>query len=87
MNNLNRAFVYIIRCADQSLYTGWTNNLVNRLQEHNEGIKGAKYTRSRRPVKIVYSKEYPSRSAAQREEHRIKSMTRQEKLFFLTNPK
>jgi len=87
MKNFNRCFVYIVRCSDQSLYTGWTKDLKRRLAEHNEGIKGAKYTRSRRPVTLVYEKEYTNAVTAQAEERRIKRMPRQEKLFFLTNPK
>ena len=87
MRNLNRTYVYIVRCADQSLYCGWTKDLQRRLVEHNEGIKGAKYTRSRRPVILVYEKEFTNAVTAQAEERRIKRMTRQEKLFLLTNPK
>ena len=51
-------YTYIVRCSDGSYYTGWTNNLEKRMKEHNEGRKGAKYTRGRRPVVLVYSEEF-----------------------------
>ena len=71
-------WVYILRCADDSLYTGWTNRLNARIQAHNSG-KGAKYTRSRRPVELVYCQGFGSRSGAMRREAQIKRMTRPQK--------
>lgn len=71
-------WVYILRCADGSLYTGWTNRLNARIQAHNSG-KGAKYTRSRRPVELVYCQGFGSRSGAMRREAQIKRMTRPQK--------
>lgn len=71
--------VYILRCADGTLYTGITNDLPRRLKTHNAG-RGAKYTRSRLPVEPVYSEEAPDKSAALRRELEIKAMTREDKL-------
>lgn len=73
-------FVYIIQCNDQSLYTGITTNLDRRIKEHNNSKLGAKYTKNRRPVKLVYSKEFIDRSEASKEESRIKKLSRQQKL-------
>ncbi len=73
-----RHFVYMLRCRDGSLYTGWTTHLQERVWIHNQG-KGAKYTRSRRPVELVYWEEYPDKSQALRREREIKGLDRQEK--------
>lgn len=72
--------VYIIRCNDDTLYTGITNNLNARLKQHNEGKQAAKYTRARRPVSLAYSEVMTSRSAALKREHAIKQLSRQDKL-------
>ena len=72
--------LYILRCADKTLYTGITVDLKRRVKEHNHSKLGAKYTRARRPVKIVYSKKFRNRSLASKAESQIKQMTRQEKL-------
>lgn len=71
--------VYILLCSDNTFYTGITNNLDKRLDTHNKGF-GAKYTRGRRPVSCVYSKDMVDRSSALKEEYRIKQLTRLEKL-------
>jgi len=71
-------FVYILRCADKSLYTGVATDLEARVHKHNVG-KGAKYTRGRRPVKLVYHESAANRSAALRREHAIKRMKTAEK--------
>lgn len=73
------AVVYILRCADGTLYTGWTTDLERRLRAHNSG-QGAKYTRGRRPVRLVYWEEQPNRSAAQRREAAIRRLSRARKL-------
>jgi len=74
-------FVYIVKCADDTLYTGIATELKRRIQEHNSSDKGAKYTRARRPVELIYSEEYPDRSAASKREYEIKKkMSRAEKL-------
>ena len=72
-------FVYILKCSDDSLYTGITTDLERRLYEHNHTKKGAKYTRTKRPLKLVYSKSYKNRSVASKEEYRIKQLSHQEK--------
>ncbi|MCD6211930.1 MAG: GIY-YIG nuclease family protein, partial [Sulfurovum sp.] len=56
-------YVYIVKCADDTLYTGISTQLERRIEEHNSSDKGAKYTRVRRPVELVYSEEYPEKSA------------------------
>lgn len=75
-------YVYILRCADDTLYTGITTDRERRLEEHNgagEYKKGAKYTAARRPVKMVYSAKFEDRSGASKEEYRIKKIARKEK--------
>lgn len=74
-------FVYIVQCADQSLYTGITKDVVRRIHEHNhDDKKGARYTRVRRPVQAVYQEPCSDRSAAGKREAAIKKLTRQKKL-------
>ncbi len=75
----NRWYVYILRCSDGTLYTGIANNLDKRLRAHNDG-SGARYTRSRRPVELVYRETAESRSAATVREAAIKRMSRKKKL-------
>lgn len=72
-------YVYILKCADDTLYTGWTNNLEKRIATHNKG-KGAKYTRARLPVELVYSEEFEDKIEAQKREYAIKKLKRNEKL-------
>ena len=72
-------WVYIVRCADGSLYTGSTNDVGHRLQEHNSG-RGSKYTRSRRPVILAFLEKAGDRRSALRLEARVKRLSRQEKL-------
>lgn len=76
------AFVYMLRCKDGSLYTGWTNDLKHRLAMHNSG-RGAKYTRGRGPLKLVYSEELPDKEAALQRECAIKKLRREQKLALL----
>ncbi|MFA6908838.1 MAG: GIY-YIG nuclease family protein [Patescibacteria group bacterium] len=73
-------YLYLLKCADGTLYTGITVDLAQRIKEHNYGKRGAKYTRSRRPVKLVYSKKFRTRSTASRAEYRLKQLPRQKKL-------
>lgn len=75
-----RPCVYILLCADGTLYTGWTNDVEKRLAAHNAG-RGAKYTRGRRPVTLLYAEECASRSEAMSREAAIKKLTREEKLL------
>lgn len=72
-------FVYILKCSDGTLYTGYTNDLKKRLQVHNSG-KGAKYTRCRLPVQLVYYEEYETKSQAMKREYHIKTLKRGEKI-------
>ena len=71
-------YTYILECADGTLYCGWTNNLDRRLKAHNEG-KGAKYTRSRRPVALVYYEAFSTKEEAMRREYEIKQLPRKKK--------
>ena len=77
-------YVYILKCSDQTLYTGITADLDRRLNEHNQGRAGAKYTYARRPVELVYYKKYKTRSAACREEAKIKKLPRGDKLKLIS---
>lgn len=78
-------YLYIIKCADDSLYTGITTDLKRRMAEHNNSAKGAKYTSTRRPITLVYSKTCKNRSIASREEGAIKKLSRKEKLNLISN--
>lgn len=73
---------YILKCNDNSLYTGWTNDITHRLKMHNEG-KGAKYTRGRGPVELVYLEEFETKQEAMSREAKIKRLTRKEKLLLI----
>ena len=75
---------YILKCSDNSLYTGWTNDIKHRLKMHNEG-KGAKYTRGRGPVQLVYLEEFDTKQEAMSKEAKIKRLTRKEKLLLIEN--
>ena len=77
--NRDTWYVYMVRCNDGTLYTGITNDLEKRIEAHNSGKDGARYTRSRRPVKLVYSEEVDSKSTAAKLEYKIKKMTRAKK--------
>ena len=71
-------YTYILKCKDDSLYTGWTNDLKKRITSHNAG-KGAKYTKARRPVELVYYEEFQTREEAMKREYAIKQLSRKEK--------
>lgn len=73
-------YLYILECADKTLYTGITVDLERRVYEHNQTKLGAKYTQIRRPVKLVFSKKFPNRSTASKAEYKIKKLPREEKL-------
>ena len=75
-------YTYIVKCADGSLYTGWTNHIEERIRAHNEG-RGAKYTRSRRPVELVYLKTFETKEQAMSCEYRIKKLTRKQKMALI----
>ena len=71
-------YTYIVRCKDNTLYTGWTNNLEKRIEAHNAG-KGAKYTKARLPVELVYYEQFETKEEAMRREFEIKQLTRKQK--------
>ncbi|MFA5742999.1 MAG: GIY-YIG nuclease family protein [Candidatus Paceibacterota bacterium] len=79
--------LYILKCADETLYTGITVDLSRRVKEHNSSGLGARYTRSRRPAKLIYSKKFSNRSDASKEESRIKKLSRKEKLDMVESEK
>lgn len=76
------AYTYILRCSDGTLYTGWTYDLQKRLAVHNSG-RGAKYTRSRLPVELVYYEAFTTKEAAMSREFAIKRLRRREKLYLI----
>lgn len=76
------SFVYILRCGDGSLYTGWTNDLESRVKAHQEK-RGAKYTKAHQPVELIYSERCADKSAALKREAQIKRMTRAQKLLLI----
>jgi putative endonuclease len=77
-------YCYIVECSDGTFYTGWTTNLENRVATHNAG-RGSRYTRLRRPVRLVYFEHLPNRSEAMRREAQIKRMSRLAKLKKISN--
>jgi len=79
--------VYILRCADGTLYAGITTDIKRRMGEHGGSALGAKYTSSRRPVKLVYLRIFKDRSSASKEEARIKKLRRAEKLLLIKKNK
>ena len=76
-------FVYILECADRTLYVGCTNNLPRRLRQHNHAKQGARYTKTRRPVVLVYQEPKRTRGSALRREHEIKTWRRAKKLALI----
>lgn len=75
-------YTYILKCNDNTLYTGWTNNLEKRIRDHNEG-NGAKYTKPRRPVELMYYETFETKEDAMRREYAIKQLTRAQKLLLI----
>lgn len=71
-------YTYIVQCSDGTLYTGWTNDLTRRMQAHNQG-KGAKYTKARRPVTLIYYEAFETKEEAMKREYAIKRLSRREK--------
>jgi len=80
------AYTYIELCADGTLYTGWTNHLEERIRCHNEG-KGAKYTRARLPVRLVYYESFSTKQEAMQREYAIKQLSREDKLKLIESDK
>lgn len=77
---INSHYCYLVMCADKSLYCGYTNNLEKRIYAHNNLKTGAKYTRTRRPVKLVYWEKFTSKSDAMKREYQIKKMKTSDKI-------
>lgn len=75
---MDNSYTYIVECRDGSLYTGWTNDIVKRIENHNNG-SGAKYTRSRLPVRLVYYEVYSTKKEAMQREYAIKQLTKADK--------
>lgn len=73
---------YILKCSDGTLYTGWTNDIEKRLRAHNEG-QGAKYTRGRTPVELVYLEDFETKQEAMKREAAIKKLTKEDKLHLI----
>ncbi len=72
-------FVYILECSDKTYYTGIAKDVTKRLDEHNNSSKGAKYTKARRPVKLLHVESYEDRSSASKREYAIKKLSREQK--------
>ena len=81
---MKRNYTYMVKCSDGTLYTGWTTDLEHRVKAHNDG-EGAKYTRSRRPVELVYYEEYATKAKAMKREYSIKQLTRKQKEKLIEN--
>ncbi|MEG1631744.1 MAG: GIY-YIG nuclease family protein [Hydrogenoanaerobacterium sp.] len=77
-----QCFVYMLRCGDDSLYTGWTNDIKGRVRAHKSG-RGAKYTKSHLPVELVYTEEFLTKQEAMKREAAIKKLSRAEKLLLI----
>lgn len=77
--------VYILRCSDDTLYTGITTDLQRRIHEHNNSVKAAKYTRIRRPLELIYFESCEDKSSASKREHKIKQLSRVQKLFLVSS--
>ena len=80
----DRWYVYLLECSDGTFYCGVTKDVKRRLREHNETKRGAKYTRSRRPVSLLEFKEFPSRSDAQKAEYFVKTLKRADKIKYFS---
>lgn len=83
---MSENYTYIVKCSDGSLYTGWTNNLEKRVKAHNDG-NGAKYTKTRRPVELVYYEQFATKEEAMSREYHIKQLTRTQKIKLIKNSK
>ncbi|MEB7754940.1 GIY-YIG nuclease family protein [Staphylococcus pseudoxylosus] len=80
---MDKHFIYIVKCKDGSLYTGYAKDVTQRVAKHNNG-QGAKYTKIRRPVKLVYQEMFDTKSEALKREYEIKTYTRQQKLELIS---
>ncbi|MBW6487803.1 GIY-YIG nuclease family protein [Sulfurimonas sp.] len=75
--------IYMLKCCDGTIYTGITTDLARRVDEHNSSPKGAKYTRARRPVELIYSESHVDKSSASKREHQIKQLSKIQKLSLI----
>jgi putative endonuclease len=82
---MNHYYVYILECSDKTLYTGWTHDIEKRIKEHNNGKNGARYTRGRRPVKLVYVESCPTLSDALKREAQVKKLSKVQKMRLIEN--
>jgi len=78
-------YVYMVKCSDDTLYTGIASDIQRRVEEHNSSKKGAKYTKTRRPVRLVFSEIFEDRSSASKREYAIKKLSREEKLHLIAS--
>lgn len=83
MANTNKHYFYVVQCADRTLYAGYTTDVTRREQEHNSLTKGAKYTRYRQPVKVIYFEAFDTRVEATKAEAQFKKLTRLQKEVYL----
>lgn len=79
---MDKAYMYVVKCSDNTLYTGYITDLKRRIDTHNAG-KGAKYTRNRRPVTLIYTETFESKKAAMQAEYAFKQKTRSQKLAYI----
>jgi putative endonuclease len=86
IDNSEEHYIYLLLCNDNTLYCGYTNNLIKRIKTHNLG-KGAKYTKTRLPVKLVYYESFSSKSSALKREYKIKQLDRNKKLRLIKSMK
>lgn len=82
MTYMNKHYIYIVKCSDDTLYTGYTNDIFSRLKKHNLGI-GAKYTRGRTPIKLKYYEEFENKSDALKKEYAIKKLSKNKKIEYI----
>ena len=87
INSPKKYYVYIVECSDGSYYTGYTTDIKRRVNEHNFSTRSAKYTRSRRPVKLIHEEEYDTLSAALKREYAIKKLTKKAKKVLVESKK
>lgn len=85
LNKVMKFYIYIVECVDKTYYTGYSNDIERRVEKHNSGT-GAKYTRTRRPVKLVYQEECDTKSEAMKREYQIKQLNRKQKENLILMP-
>lgn len=83
MANMNKHYFYVVQCVDDTLYAGYTTDVIRREQEHNSSTKGAKYTRYRQPVKVIHFEAFDTRAEATKAEAQFKKLTRLQKEVYM----